>query len=197
MPNYLKKSRSFNDLSKSDKLAVLGTIFNALVGVPARRVYLDNIMTNAPGGCGSMGCVVGWAAARRKSANALGLKVDKEGVLYEKNGESIGHEHVFNEYGLSDFLFGPYSKAYTMTPTTEYQPKRTALARLLYVGHLVDQDQWKGSDWEGSGQEAKASAALKNKNHWVNQWLDENGGDANLVMDQHAQGTGRGEGNPW
>jgi|GEM_PF-6268627 len=159
------KSVSFFQMSKDEQLSVLGGIYTKLLTVGQRRVNLDLIHTLdtdiIPKGCGSAACVVGWAATDRSVADRLGVRLadydldlqkyvgsstsgslelvrlnpafkDKP-VQPARNSTHISCQRVFQEPSISSFLFSARTG-----PENRWSHFRVALARLLYLGHLID-----------------------------------------------------------
>lgn len=186
--------RRFNDLTKERKLQLLGKIYDALNAIPAHQVYLDEVMTETAG-CGSVGCVAGWMVADESAAEAMGLVHSSQGQFRTLGTlRELFLDSLFHEQALSRFLFGTLWSSERKAHYTNnlepgfYSPKRIALARLLYIGRLVDQDEYDILfECRGSALYSKVCYPRNEHMNWVMEFLDKHP-DANLGVDYDAQG---------
>ena len=157
----VRQAVSFLELSKAKKLRLLGDMYEKLRQVGSKRVHLDLILhRNSVRACTSVGCVVGWAATDRSISDRLEIRLGGYDLAKGRFDISAGEDlslnltplqpqfkhkdvhpvgphvsciHVFKEQRLSAFLFGGISG--TESRIGHY---RAALARLLYIGQLID-----------------------------------------------------------
>lgn len=152
-------------MTKADQLQLLGDLYTMMASLSPLDVNLNTVMRRKEVGCGSIGCLLGWAATDPKLGNRLGVVQSTDTLLRFNSGarknQPITYDLVFHERRLSTYLFGPCVEdaRFQLLPRDQryalYKEfgvglihQRVALFRLLAIGHLIDSDTIDRAFWE-------------------------------------------------
>lgn len=157
----MSRAPSFLGMNKTEQLSLLGDMYDILRRVGPRKVQLDEILSRTSlRSCGSVGCVVGWAATDRSIADRLQVRLGGYNMKERKFDKSVEYStslmltrlnpefkdldvhpirpqlsclQVFKEERINAFLFSSLDKI-----EKRLGHYRAALSRLVYIGRLID-----------------------------------------------------------